>query len=155
MCDVTRGVVCCFLLVGCLCHLTQNTCFGCLKWVIEGGVFKQLSGALVNDRLLMHPGDQAYLRRSAAPGLAVDWGSFATRAAVRRTCREVTLRCQRVLARYRPGEDKLTHIAVDDPDPGPARGCRACGFEWEEEISTGFVLLWRCTRLQGHHGPLL
>ena len=109
----------------------------------------------MNDRLLMHTGDQVHLRRSAAPRLAVGWGSFAAQAAVRRTCREVTLRCHRALARHRPGEDKLKYIVVGDPDPGPAHGCRACGFEWEDEISTGFVLLWRCTRLQGHHGQHL
>ena len=78
-------------------------------------------------------------------------GSF-TRAIVRRICIEVTLRCQRVLARYRPSQDEFEHIAVGDPDPGPVHRDQICGFDWEDEISPCFVLLWRCTREQGHHG---
>ena len=108
----------------------------------------------MNDHPFVHPGDQTRMRRPQAPSLVARWGFFAALAAVRRACQDVTLRRQRVLARYSPGEDKLKHIAVGDPDPGPTHDCRACGFEWDE-ISTGLVLLWRCTRLQGHHGQHL
>jgi hypothetical protein len=89
------------------------------------------------------------------PNLVARCGFSVALAAVRRACRDVTLRYQHVFARYSLGEDKLKHIAVGDPDPGPSHGCQACGFEWADQISTGLVLLWRCTRLQGHHGQHL
>ena len=109
----------------------------------------------MNDHPFWCTGDLTRVRRPQAPSVVTPWGSVAARAAVHRTCHEVTLRCQRVLARYSPGEDKLKHLAVGDPDPGPVHGYRACGFEWADEISPGFVLLWRCTRAQGHHGQHL
>jgi hypothetical protein len=100
-------------------------------------------------------GDLKGMRRPQAPSVVAPWGSVAAWAAVHRACHEVTLRCQRVLARYGLGEDKLKHIAVGDPDPGPVHDDQACGFEWADDISTDFVLLWRCTRAQGHHGEHL
>ena len=93
-----------------------------------------------------------HVRRPQTLSLLPERSSFAARAAVHRTCNAVTLRCQRVLARYRPSQDEFEHIAVGDPDPGPVHRDQICGFDWEDEISPCFVLLWRCTREQGHHG---
>ena len=123
-----------------------------IKVGIEGGSISSGREQLMNDYPFWRPGDQKRVRPPQAPSVVAPWGSFAARAAVHRTCYEVTLRCQRVLARYSPGEDKLKHVAVGDPDPVPAHGYRACSFEWADEVSTGFVLLWCCTRAQGHHG---
>jgi hypothetical protein len=93
-----------------------------------------------------------HVRRPQTLSLLPEWSSFAARAAVHRTCNAVTLRCRRVLARYRPAKDEFEHVAVGDPDPGPTPHHQVCRFEWEDEISPCFVLLWRCTREQGHHG---
>lgn len=110
----------------------------------------------MNDYPFMHTSDQTRVRRPQAPSLVARWRSVAALAAVRGACHDVTLRCQRVLTRYSSGEDQLKHIAVGDPDPSPAPGYyRACGFEWADEISTGWVLLWSCTRLQEHPGQHL
>ena len=106
----------------------------------------------MNDHLFWRTGDLKRVRLPQAPSAVAPWGSFAARAAVHRTCQEVALRCQRVLARYSPHEDELKHIAVGDPQPSPVHGYRVCQFEWAEEISPGFVLLWHCTRVHGHHG---
>ena len=91
-------------------------------------------------------------RRPQTLSLLLEWSSFAARAAVRRTCNSVTLRCQRVLARYRPTRDEFEHVAVGDPDPGLTPHHPVCRFEWEDEVSPCFALLWRCIREQGHHG---
>ncbi|MDQ3903954.1 MAG: hypothetical protein M3300_00530 [Actinomycetota bacterium] len=109
----------------------------------------------MNDRPFWRTGDLKRWRLPQPPSVVAPWGSFAARAAVHRTCQEVALRCQRVLTRYSPGEDELKHIAVGDPQPSPTRGYRVCRFEWVEEIATGFILLWHCTRAQGHHGQHL
>jgi len=109
----------------------------------------------MNDHPLSRPGDQARAPRPPAPGVVAPWGSDAARAAIRRTCHEVTLRCQRVLAQHRPGQDKPRQLTVGDPDPGPRHGYRTCGLEWDDEISSDFVLHWRCTRARGHHGQHL
>jgi hypothetical protein len=51
-----------------------------------------------------HPGlrtcNQGYARRLEANIEAVRWDSVAAQEAVERTCQEVALRCQRVIARY-------------------------------------------------------
>ena len=104
------------------------------------------------NRLLLRAG---YQTCAQVPNAASVVGSLAARAAVHRTYRQVSLRCQRVLARYSPGHDEHQHVAVGDPDPGPAHGYRACGFDWADEISAGFVLTWRCTREQDHYGQHL
>jgi hypothetical protein len=127
----------------------------CCNSVDVRAVDKQLSGAALNYHPLSRASDQTRGRAREAAGVGAPWGSLAARAAVRRTCHQVTLRCQRVLARYSAGKDELTHVAIGDPDPGPAHQYRACGFQWADEISTSFVLLWRCTREQGHHGQHL
>ena len=106
----------------------------------------------MNDHPVWRTGGLQRVRLPPAPSAVASWGSFAARAAVHRTCQEVALRCQRVLARYSPDEDELRHINVGDPQPSPVHSYRVCRFEWVEEISTGFVLLWHCTRAQGHHG---
>lgn len=143
-----------FISVACCCHLTQNTPSDTLKWALRVGISSGRE-QLMNDHPFWRTGDQKRVRPPQAPSVVAPWGSFAARAAVHRTCYEVTLRCQRVLARYSPGEDKLKHVAVGDPDPVPAHGYWACRFEWADEVSTGFVLLWCCTRAQGHHGQHL
>jgi len=119
------------------------------------GLLSSYREPLMNDHSLGHTGDQTSARRPLAPGVGALWGSDVARAAVRRTCREVTLRCQRVLARHYPGEDNHRHVTIGDPDPGPALGHPACRFIWEETISADFVLLWYCTRALGHHGQHL
>src|SRR5205814_4560554 len=112
-----------FSSVTCLCHLTHNTRSAAQEWVLRVG-YKRLSGAAYErSPVLAYRGPDA--RATAASAQRGDpVGSVAARAAVHRTCHEVTLRCQRVLARYRPDEDKLKHVAVGDPDPGPAHGYR-------------------------------
>jgi hypothetical protein len=109
----------------------------------------------MSNRGLLRAGYQTRAQAPNAANVAALWGSLAARTAVHRTCHQVSLRCQRVLARYSPGHDELQHVAVGDPDPGPAHGDRACGFEWADEISAGLVLMWRCTREQDHYGQHL
>jgi hypothetical protein len=57
-----------------------------------------------------------------------------------------------------PGQDKLKHVAVGDPDPtsnpGTASRSRKCGFQWDESSQT-LVLWWTCTRERGHQGQHL
>jgi hypothetical protein len=76
------------------------------------------------------------VRRPQTLSLLLGWSSFAVRAAVRRTCNAVTLRCQRVLARYRPTRDEVEHVAMGDPDPGLTPHHPVCRFEWEDEVDT-------------------
>jgi hypothetical protein len=56
----------------------------------------------------------------------------------------------------RLSHDELEHVLVGDPDPtshpGKADGYRECEFEWADEISRTFILLWSCTRELGHQG---
>ena len=76
-----------------------------------------------------------HVRRPQTLSLLPERSSFAARAAVHRTCNAVTLRCRRVLARYRPAKDEFEHVAVGDPDPGPTPHHQVCRFEWEDEVS--------------------
>jgi hypothetical protein len=54
-------------------------------------------------------------------------------------------------------QHELDHIAVGDPDPtAPHRENnepRLCQFQWTDQLSPVFGLLWICTRDQSHHGP--
>ncbi len=94
---------------------------------------------------------------------AIRWDSDAAWGSVARTCHEITLRCQDVIAAHAPtafsdqhsqrdttSHDALEHAKVGDPDPGTVNECRACRFEWAGE--TGNLTLWFCTRPLGHPG---
>ena len=104
----------------------------------------------MDDHAFWRTGDPKRRPQSPASTTTTSWGSSAARAAVYRTCHQVRLCCQRVVARYHPAGNKP--IAVGDPDPAPALDDRACGFEWADEISPDFVLHWRCTRAHRHQG---
>ena len=121
-----------------------------------------------------HPGlhtcNQRRVRWLEADVEAARWGSDAAREAVERTCQEVALRCERVIAMYAPvavpdedghnrsgspRQDELEHVAVGDPDPTAATEYRTCSFEWAGETSQTLSLSWSCTRERGHQGQHL
>jgi hypothetical protein len=56
-------------------------------------------------------------------------------------------------------QDELEHVAVGDRDPSeilaPVEGYRTCGFEWADDTSPTLILLWSCTREEGHLGQHL
>jgi hypothetical protein len=54
----------------------------------------------VSDHPGLHTCNQEHARWRAANIEAVRWDSVAAQQAVERTCQEVSLRCQRVIARY-------------------------------------------------------
>jgi hypothetical protein len=62
-----------------------------IKVGIEGGSISSGREQLMNDHPFWRTGDQKRVRRLPALSVVAPWGSFAARAAVRRTCYEVTL----------------------------------------------------------------
>lgn len=105
----------------------------------------------MSDHLGLHTCNQTRARWLEADIEVAPWGSSAAREAVERTCQEVALRCQRVIARYASvgipdedghnrsgslGQDELEDVTVGDPDPtadpGTATGYRICQFEWAD-----------------------
>jgi hypothetical protein len=127
----------------------------------------------MSDHLDLHS-NQARVRWLEADVEADRWGSVAARKAVARTCQEVALRCQRVIARYasvdipnddRPNTsgsldpDELHQVAIGDPDPtadlGTTTSYRPCGFKWVDETSPTLHLHWSCSRELGHPGQHL
>jgi hypothetical protein len=56
-------------------------------------------------------------------------------------------------------QDELAHVAVGDRDPSgtfvPVDGYRTCGFEWADDTSPTLILVWSCTREEGHQGQHL
>ncbi len=129
----------------------------------------------MSDHPGLHTCNQTRARCLEADIEVARWGSVAAREAVERTCQEVALRCQRVIAMYASvdipdedghnrsgslGQDELEHVAVGDPDPtadpGTANdGYWTCGFEWADETSQALSLPWSCTRERGHQGQHL
>jgi hypothetical protein len=88
------------------------------------------------------------------------WNSKAAYEAVARTCHEITLRCQKLIAMHteprRPGaanrsHDGPEHARVGDSDPTATHQYPTCGFEWIDD-GDALTLHWSCTRRFAHHG---